>query len=196
MSPPPEPGLSSRVWLDAAMTQIGLAMARSIGDHAVKSIGVVAEPEVTTHTIEVRGDCRRYGSGVGCDQVRLAVRGGSVCWLLFYGRSKPHHPCLQVDGDDAQTIPRVCLLRLRALDEQPRIDGPNDRTSQGKDKFIVLASDGVWEFISSQEAIDIVNLSLDEGTMKVKKALKANRCQSLPWSANHYPLYKTQKSAW
>ena len=90
MSPPPEPGLSSRVWLDAAMTQIGLAMARSIGDHAVKSIGVVAEPEVTTHTIEVRGDCRRYGSGVGCDQVRLAVRGGSVCWLLFYGRSKPH----------------------------------------------------------------------------------------------------------
>lgn len=53
MSPPPEPGLSSRVWLDAAMTQIGLAMARSIGDHAVKSIGVVAEPEVTTHTIEV-----------------------------------------------------------------------------------------------------------------------------------------------
>lgn len=91
MSPPPEPGLSSRVWLDAAMTQIGLAMARSIGDHAVKSIGVVAEPEVTTHTIEVRGDCRRHGSGVGCDQVRFAVRG----WLgllveLFYGRSKPH----------------------------------------------------------------------------------------------------------
>lgn len=54
VSPPPEPGLSSRVWLDAAMTQIGLAMARSIGDHAVKSIGVVAEPEVTTHSIVVR----------------------------------------------------------------------------------------------------------------------------------------------
>lgn len=41
------------------MTQIGLAMARSIGDHAVKSIGVVAEPEVTTHTIAVR---QGYGS--------------------------------------------------------------------------------------------------------------------------------------
>ncbi|CAM9985015.1 unnamed protein product, partial [Hapterophycus canaliculatus] len=89
VSPPPEPGLSSRVWLDAAMTQIGLAMARSIGDHAVKSIGVVADPEVTTHTIEAG------------------------------------------------------------------------------DKFIVLASDGVWEFISSQEAVDIVNVSLEEGTMKV-----------------------------
>lgn len=42
------------MWLDAAMTQIGLAMARSIGDHAVKPIGVIAEPEVTQHTIEVR----------------------------------------------------------------------------------------------------------------------------------------------
>eukprot|EP00752_Nemacystus_decipiens_P010104 g9005.t1 len=93
VSPPPEPGLSSRVWLDAAMTQVGLAMARSIGDNAVKSIGVVAEPEVTTHTIE------------------------------------------------------------------------------GKDKFIVLASDGVWEFISSQEAVDIVGRSLEEGTMKATQDL-------------------------
>lgn len=93
VSPPPEPGLSSRVWLDKAMTQIGLAMARSIGDHAVKAIGVVAEPEITKHTI--------------------------------------------VAGD----------------------------------KFIVLASDGVWEFISSQEAIDIVNNSLEEGTMKATQDL-------------------------
>ena len=31
VSPPPEPGLSSRVWLDPAYTMIGLAMARSIG---------------------------------------------------------------------------------------------------------------------------------------------------------------------
>lgn len=36
VSPPPEPGLSARVWLDAEFTQVGLAMARSIGDHAVK----------------------------------------------------------------------------------------------------------------------------------------------------------------
>ncbi len=47
------------MWLDAAMTQIGLAMARSIGDHAVKSIGVVAEPEITTHTIAVREEKRK-----------------------------------------------------------------------------------------------------------------------------------------
>lgn len=39
VSPPPEPGLSARVWLDADFTQIGLAMARSIGDHAVSPVG-------------------------------------------------------------------------------------------------------------------------------------------------------------
>ncbi|CAN0008833.1 unnamed protein product [Ascophyllum nodosum] len=93
VSLPPEPGLSSRVWLDKTMTQIGLAMARSIGDHAVKSIGVIAKPEVNTHKIEP------------------------------------------------------------------------------VDKFVVLASDGVWEFISSQEAVDIVNASLGEGTMKATQSL-------------------------
>lgn len=86
MSPPPEPGLSSRVWLDAAMTQIGLAMARSIGDHAVKSIGVVAEPEVTTHTIEVqiRGCLSfRFRTGV-VSLSRLAL------WsVLLYTRPMP-----------------------------------------------------------------------------------------------------------
>lgn len=33
--------------------------------------------------------------------------------------------------------------------------------------FFVLASDGVWEFIDSQQVIDIVNSALDQGTMKV-----------------------------
>ncbi len=82
ISLPPEPGLSARVWLDPGMTQAGLAMARSIGDHAVKAIGVIAEPEITEYDI----------------------------------------------------LP--------------------------EDKFIILASDGVWEFLSSQDAVDIVQKSI------------------------------------
>ena len=47
VSPPEvEWGGPARVWLDAEMTLPGLAMARSIGDHLVKSVGVSAEPEV------------------------------------------------------------------------------------------------------------------------------------------------------
>ena len=56
VSPPPEPGLSARVWLDKECTQIGLAMSRSIGDHSVKSIGVIAEPVVTEYEIQPETD--------------------------------------------------------------------------------------------------------------------------------------------
>jgi len=85
VSPPPEPGLSARVWLDPEMTQIGLAMARSVGDHAVKAIGVIPEPEVI------------------------------------------------------------------------------ERQIQPEDQFMVLASDGVWEFIPNQEAISIVAEHMKDG---------------------------------
>jgi serine/threonine protein phosphatase PrpC len=86
VSPPPEPGLSARVWLDKAMTQVGLAMARSIGDHAVKKVGVIATPEVQVYDL---------------------------------------------NSDDL---------------------------------FIILATDGIWEFISSQEAADIVWGALKSGS--------------------------------
>jgi serine/threonine protein phosphatase PrpC len=78
VSPAPEEGMSSRVWLDEDWTMIGLAMARSIGDYAVKDVGVIPEPDVQRHDV-----------------------------------TENH-------------------------------------------KFMILASDGVWEFISSQEAVEIV----------------------------------------
>ena len=83
VSDPPGEGLSARVWLDPNMTRVGLAMARSIGDNAVKKVGVIAEPEVRKHLLT----------------------------------------------DD--------------------------------DVFMILASDGVWEFISSEDAVSIVHTALD-----------------------------------
>mmetsp|Transcript_27353 Transcript_27353/g.76762 ORF Transcript_27353/g.76762 Transcript_27353/m.76762 type:complete len:347 (-) Transcript_27353:774-1814(-) len=86
VSPPEnEWGGPARVWLDANMTLPGLAMARSIGDHLVGAIGVIAEPEV-----------------------------------------------VEMDIDPAT---------------DPSKDGP---------QFLVMASDGVWEFIDSPEAIDLL----------------------------------------
>lgn len=93
VSPPPEPGLSARVWLDADCTQIGLAMARSIGDHAVKEIGVIAEPVVSFHNVT-----------------------------------------------------------------------PDD-------EFVIFATDGVWEFVSSEEAVQVVAGNLNRGATRA--------CQSL-----------------
>ena len=83
----------ARVWLDANMTLPGLAMARSIGDHLVSSVGVIAEPVVQ--------------------------------WYSF-------------------TLPP---------DESS--DGPY---------FLVMASDGVWEFIESVSACALVKkFLLQEG---------------------------------
>jgi serine/threonine protein phosphatase PrpC len=93
VSPPPEPGLSARVWLDPDFNQIGLAMARSIGDHAVTPVGVIAEPEVTTHEV--------------------------------------------TEDDD----------------------------------FFIIATDGVWEFLSSEEAVRIVAEHLHEGATAACQAL-------------------------
>jgi protein phosphatase 2C family protein 2/3 len=85
VSPPPEPGLSARVWLDCNYSQIGLAMSRSLGDHAVKSIGVIATPVVTKHELSEN------------------------------------------------------------------------------DAFMIIATDGVWEFLSSQQAVDMVSKDLESG---------------------------------
>lgn len=93
VSPPPEPGLSARVWLDEGFSQIGLAMARSIGDHAVAQVGVIPTPVVSTHT---------------------------------------------VGGDD---------------------------------EFLIIATDGVWEFISSEAAVEIVGSNLSRGATKATQSL-------------------------
>ena len=72
----------SRVWLGRAMNSCGLAMARSLGDHALAAVGVIAEPEITTHVLT-----------------------------------------------------------------------PNDR-------YLVLGSDGIWEFIGSQQAAEMVHTTM------------------------------------
>lgn len=41
VSDPEEPGASARVWLDETRTLVGLAMARSIGDLAVKRVSYI-----------------------------------------------------------------------------------------------------------------------------------------------------------
>ncbi len=50
-----------------------------------------------------------------------------------------------------------------------------------QDKFIVLASDGVWEFISSKEAVDIIAQydSAEEACRQVRCA------RSLQYLPNH-----------
>lgn len=91
--PEVEWGGPARVWLDDSCTLPGLAMGRSIGDHLVSQVGVIAEPEVLHTTL-----------GEDCD-------------------------------------------------------------------FIVLASDGVWEFIDSQEACDMISSQRNKPANEVCKSV-------------------------
>lgn len=49
------------------------------------------------------------------------------------------------------------------------------------DKFMILASDGVWEFIESQDAVDIVGNceTVEEGCRQV------NSCNNTLWNSVH-----------
>ncbi|CAM9213203.1 unnamed protein product [Choristocarpus tenellus] len=76
VSIPEEEGASSRVWLDATKSMVGLAMARSIGDLAVKQVGVIAEPEVTEYDIMDRDEFLLLAS----DGVWEFISNQEVCW--------------------------------------------------------------------------------------------------------------------
>lgn len=101
VKPPPEEGLSARVYLDQKYTMIGLAMARSIGDYAVKAVGVIPVPEVTKYEF------------------------------------------------------------------------------QSEDKFTILASDGVWEFISSQVSLNSLSSVIRLKNITISSLLILHRCRRL-----------------
>jgi len=82
---PQEEGLPARIWLDEDCSQIGLAMSRSVGDHALKKVGVTSEPVVDEYSITE------------------------------------------------------------------------------SDKFFIVASDGVWEFMSSTEVVALIQKCFDDG---------------------------------
>ena len=52
----------------------------------------------------------------------------------------------------------------------PQPDVTQYKVEEG-DKFMIIASDGVWEFIESQEAVEIVHLNIDKGAEEACKAL-------------------------
>ena len=52
----------------------------------------------------------------------------------------------------------------------PQPDVTQYKVEEG-DKFMILASDGVWEFIESQEAVEIVHLNIDKGAEEACKVL-------------------------
>lgn len=103
-------GMPARIWLDKNCSQIGLAMSRSVGDHALKGVGVIADPAVHSYHL----------------------------------------------SDD--------------------------------DEFFIIATDGVWEFISSAEAVKIVQDCFDKGMGASEACKELIRCSMKRWEQEegHY----------
>lgn len=110
-------GMSSRVWLDPECRLVGLAMSRSIGDFALKRVGVIATPVVA------------------------------------------------------------------------RYDLHQD------DQFIILASDGVWEFISTQRAAELVGRCMQAGLGPRTTAMCLMEEASVQWSEISGSTYRDDISA-
>mmetsp|Transcript_12717 Transcript_12717/g.15218 ORF Transcript_12717/g.15218 Transcript_12717/m.15218 type:complete len:329 (+) Transcript_12717:2-988(+) len=94
----PERG-PSRVWLNKAMNSCGLAMARSLGDHALANVGVISEPEITTHVI---GPHDKYLI-MGSDGIFEFIESKPACDIV--------HGVMSKKGGDADKACRLLIER-------------------------------------------------------------------------------------
>ena len=132
VSPPPEPGLSARVWLDPQHTQIGLAMARSLGDHAGRrNYDHMRCLEYYTgtswiHSMCLAAYCRPY-----------------VCVTLVSGHDvlkSCSYPTHAIACACRATAMLRCAVKAVGVTAEPEV---RERELQPEDQFIILASDGV-----------------------------------------------------
>lgn len=138
VSPPGGPGNPSRVWADHNFTTVGLAMSRSFGDFNVKDLGVICDPVVTRYGVTTAGDLEREEERV----TRGRGREG--------GRRR---------GPEGRGGPP-------GGGEEDRVEEEGEGGEEEAiwaDEFLIVATDGVWEFISSAEAAAIVGRALDDG---------------------------------
>jgi protein phosphatase 1G len=68
------------------------------------------------------------------------------------------HAYKQTEGLSAQEQMITALPDVRTLMIDP-----------AEDEFMVLACDGIWNFMSSQEVVDFVRLRIEEGQTKLSQ---------------------------
>lgn len=98
------------------------------------------------------------------EKQRIEELGGTVKWYGYvdlHGKPIMDSGCYRVNGNLAVS------RSIGDFDEKPFISGVPDVMIQprqpGKDEFIILASDGLWDVFTSSEAVDFVNEMLIHG---------------------------------
>lgn len=77
----------------------------------------------------------------------------------FVGPHRVWHPTLAYPGLAMSRSLGDGVAHKYGVSSNPEI---TEYIIQPEDKFIILASDGVWEFLTNQEVMDILSVAIDE----------------------------------
>lgn len=135
-----------RVWLSYAWVP-GLAMSRALGDHLAHTVRHSGrQPPSGRHAMQAEQTATALPAAP--QRSRACCRGhGCHAHMLPYPSASPsHHP------HPPHAATRATRAQVGVTSEPEHVSV----TLCADDRFLVLASDGVWEFISSQEAVDMV----------------------------------------
>ncbi|KAG8080074.1 hypothetical protein GUJ93_ZPchr0007g3756 [Zizania palustris] len=131
-----------------------------------------------------------YMANIGDSRAVLGSReanGGGVVAVQLTVDLKPDVP------SEAKRI-KKCRGRVFALQDEPECQGSGCQffhwSLTEKDQFVILASDGVWDVLSNQEAVDIVSSS----PSRSKAAKSLVEAATREWKTK-YPTSKTDDCA-
>ena len=154
-------------------------MSRSLGDHGVAEVGVTAEPEMVTNTITANDKVGPPSSEWPLLAGRHPVTTGCSDRL---GRPRGCSAKRNREKEEAQRLrPRREAVSPGARPQQtspasPRIGRPSP-TLHALIQVVILASDGVWEFITSEEAVAMCQSKHPNATAATKLLIRESNAR-------------------
>lgn len=149
----------ARVWLSDAWVP-GLAMSRALGD------GMARRCEHNHFAVSCM-HC--LFSGPVADPCHVSF-GPASLWAMLSCHEIDIVAFLAICRAGVISEPEVCIVDLDVGDH-----------------FLILASDGVWEFLDNQSAVDIVSNCSDDEVACSKVSITAAEIRNLRQSSNSHP---------
>jgi len=145
----------------------GLNMSRAMGDLVgFYDAGISAIPDILSHSVGVRAEDGGINNhcinGVSTEIEALNTPSGQA-------KAASVMPVMPATVQDAPAKPDIKRPEERNGSKEPSVSSHSiDPVS---DKFIIIASDGVWEFLSSKEAVDAVGKFRQDQAMEAAEHL-------------------------
>ena len=129
----------------------GLAMSRALGDLVgYRQAGISCTPDVTCYRIDTSDEVTLIKGGAGCAATLIQTNAHPTDYSNHQGHGidDDEDERLSNHSDDT-TVPPLAVVVNENV--------PPTQSLKRFDAFLVLCSDGVWEFLSSQEAVRIAS---------------------------------------